>query len=78
MDFYIMFYHDARLRTLFIKGSEPALEIESWEVTIPSWLEKEFQRMGAVPGEDVEDVPVEQTDGEAEDVQTTHGGDGQD
>jgi hypothetical protein len=41
MDFYIMFYHDDKFRSFFIKNSEEAKEIESLEVNVPDWVKKQ-------------------------------------
>lgn len=45
MDFYIMFYSDPGLRSLFLKGTESAAEWEAVEVEKPEW----FDREAAIP-----------------------------
>lgn len=37
MDFYIMFYHDANLRNLFLEGTPYANEMENLDVDLPEW-----------------------------------------
>ena len=38
MDFYIMFYHDAQLRSLFLKTSDFAQSLEEEELEVPEWV----------------------------------------
>jgi hypothetical protein len=42
MDFYIMFYHDEKLRKLFLVGTESAKEMESFQDELPTWAKKDL------------------------------------
>jgi hypothetical protein len=42
MDFYIMFYHDEKLRKLFLVGTESAKEFESFQDELPTWAQKDL------------------------------------
>lgn len=37
MDFYIMFYHDEKFRSLFIEGTPTAEEWSQWREEVPEW-----------------------------------------
>lgn len=55
MDFYIMFYHDERLRKLFLAGTETANEMEGYKYDLPEWAKKDLPQQNVVE---------EQADGE--------------